>query len=73
MADAVDIKLLDKRVAQRYLRKGRLEEKDWQKHLQALPDLEDRAEDVESEFESTATPRPAGGPADPTADGSNEE
>jgi hypothetical protein len=68
MADALDPKLLDKRVAPRYLKKGRLDEKDWQKHLQSLPDLEDRAEEVESEFEPTVAPRPPGGPADPQAD-----
>lgn len=73
MADAIDTRLLDKRVAPRYLKKGRLDEKDWQKHIQALPDLSDRAMEVESEFEPTAPPRPSGGRADPQADGSTEE
>jgi hypothetical protein len=69
MADAIDPKLLDKRVAQRYLRKGRLDEKELQRHLDALPDLADAAEEVESEFQATAPPRPAGGPATGEPDG----
>ncbi len=72
MADAIDPRLLDKRVAPRYLKKGRLDEKDWQKHLQSLPDLTERAADVEATFEASAAPRPSGGPADPQADGPEE-
>jgi len=53
MADNPE-KLLDKRVAQRYVRKGRLDEKEWERHLKSLPDLADRAIPVESEFENTA-------------------
>jgi len=54
MADELETKLLDKRVAQRYVRKGRLDEKEWERHLKSLPDLADRAIPVESEFENTA-------------------
>jgi hypothetical protein len=39
----IEIKQLDKRVAQRYVRKGILDERDWEKHLRALPDLEEQA------------------------------
>jgi hypothetical protein len=72
MADAIDPKLLDKRVAQRYLRKGRLDEKQYQRHLESLPDLADAAEEVESEFQATAPPRPPGAPDDSEPDGSEE-
>jgi hypothetical protein len=54
MADELETKLLDKRVAQRYVRKGRLDEKEWERHLKSLPDLADQAIPVESEFENTA-------------------
>ena len=48
MADTVDIKFLDKRTAERYLRTGLLDEKDWDKHLKGLPDLAEKAVSVES-------------------------
>jgi hypothetical protein len=60
MAEAIDPKLLDKRVAQRYLRKGRLDEKDFQKHLQSLPDLADQALEIDSTFEPSAAPQAQG-------------
>jgi hypothetical protein len=36
------------------VRKGRLDEKEWERHLKSLPDLADQAIPVESEFENTA-------------------
>ena len=54
MADTLETRLLDKRVVHRYVRKGRLDEKEWERHLKSLPDLADRAIPVESEFEDTA-------------------
>jgi hypothetical protein len=54
MADTLETRLLDKRVAHRYVRKGRLDEKEWERHLKSLPDLSERAIPVESEFEDTA-------------------
>jgi hypothetical protein len=54
MADSIDTRFLDKRVAPRYVRKGKLDEKEYERHLKALPDLEDQAVPVESEFEDTA-------------------
>ena len=56
MADAIDPKLLDNRVVQRYLQKGRLDEKEYQRHLESLPDLADEAEEIESEFQPTSAP-----------------
>jgi hypothetical protein len=43
-------KWLDRRVVERYLKKGLLEEKELQKHLKALPDVAERAAKVETEF-----------------------
>jgi len=51
MADAPDPKLFDKRVAHRYVRKGRLDEKEWDKHVKSLPDLADQAVPVESDLD----------------------
>jgi hypothetical protein len=69
MADAIDPKLVDKRVAPRYLRKGLLDEKQYEHYLKTLPDLQEQAEDVEAEFEPSAAPRPTGVPgAEPTGD-----
>ncbi len=48
MADNIDPKLLDRRVAQRYLRKGLLAEKDYEQHLQSLPDLTEQAAPIEA-------------------------
>ncbi len=48
MPDDSNRKLLDKRVAHRYLKKGRLDEKEWKKHLESLPDLADQAVPIES-------------------------
>jgi hypothetical protein len=51
MPDNTDPKLLDKRVAQRYVRKGLLDEKEWEKHLKSLPDLAGQAMPVESDLD----------------------
>ncbi|HTP28433.1 MAG TPA: hypothetical protein VMK12_22600 [Anaeromyxobacteraceae bacterium] len=51
MADEIDLKLVDKRVAHRYLRKNRLDQKDYEKYLKALPDRAEQALPVESALE----------------------
>ena len=51
MADQPENKVVDKRVAQRYVRKGVLDEKDYEKHIKGLPDLADRAAPVEASIE----------------------
>lgn len=48
MANTTDPKHLDKRTAERYLRHGQLDEKSWQRHLESLPDLADKAIPVET-------------------------
>ena len=47
MAD-LENKLVDKRVAQRYVRKNLLDEKEWERHLKALPDLAEQAVPIEA-------------------------
>jgi hypothetical protein len=51
MPDEIDRKLIDKRVAHRYLKKGRLDEKEYEKYMKALPDLADQAVPVESNLD----------------------
>jgi len=51
MADQPENKTVDKRVVHRYLRKGIVDEKDFEKHLKNLPDLADRAAPVEASIE----------------------
>ncbi len=48
MADTLDPKTLDKRTAERYLRTGQLDEKAYQRHLESLPDVADKAVPVET-------------------------
>jgi hypothetical protein len=48
MANTTEPKHLDKRTAERYLRNGELDEKTWQRHLESLPDLADKAVPVET-------------------------
>jgi hypothetical protein len=55
MPDTIDNKIIDKRVARRYVRKGVLDEKDFEKYLKALPDVADQAVPVESEVEHVET------------------
>ena len=51
MADPIENKLVDKRVAHRYMRKGVLDDKDYDKFMKSLPDLADRAVAVEALIE----------------------
>lgn len=53
MSDAIDIKLLDKRVAPRYIKKGLLDAKEYERHLKSLPDMADQAAAIEATMEST--------------------
>jgi hypothetical protein len=52
MADSVDTKLLDKRTAARYRDSGLLDEKLWEKHLKALPDLHTESVTVDTRMSS---------------------
>ena len=51
MADQPESRNVDKRVAHRYLRKGIVDEKDYEKYLKSLPDLADQAMPVEASIE----------------------
>ncbi len=51
MADPIENKLVDKRVAHRYVRKGILDDKEYEKYLKSLPDLADQALTVEASME----------------------
>jgi hypothetical protein len=51
MADPFENKVVDKRVAHRYVRKGIVDEKEYEKYVKALPDLADRAAAVEASIE----------------------
>jgi hypothetical protein len=55
MAETLENKLIDQRVAQRYIRKGQLDAKDYERYLKSLPDVADHAVPVESEVEHVET------------------
>jgi hypothetical protein len=44
-------KVIDRRTVVRYLRKGIVDEKDFEKYLKALPDLADQAVPIEAAME----------------------
>ena len=52
MADTYETRMLDKRVTDRYLKRNELSDKELEKHLKALPDLEAEALTIESTLES---------------------
>jgi len=51
MAESFENRTVDKRVVHRYLRKGIVDEKDFERHLKALPDLAEQAVAVEASIE----------------------
>ncbi len=48
MADSPDPKYLDKRIAERYLRSGQLDEKAFERHIKGLPDVAEKAVPIET-------------------------
>ncbi len=48
----IDPRHLDRRVVERYLKKGLLDEKEYQKYLKSLPDLAETADKIDTEFAS---------------------
>ena len=48
MAETIDPRHLDKRTAERYIRKGQLDEKVWEKHLKSLEDISEKGAVVET-------------------------
>jgi hypothetical protein len=51
MSDTINPRHLDKRTAERYIRSGQLDEKEWEKHLKSLPDLAEKAASVDTVME----------------------
>jgi hypothetical protein len=51
MADQPENRTVDKRVALRYLRKGIVDEKDYERYVKTLPDLAEQAMPVEASIE----------------------
>lgn len=45
----IDLNNADKRTLQRYTQQGLIDEKAYEKHLKALPDLADKAEKLQAE------------------------
>jgi len=50
--EEIPIQYLDRRVVERYIKKGLLDEKEYQKYLKSLEDLTENAGSVETEFTS---------------------
>jgi hypothetical protein len=55
MPDTLETKIIDKRVVRRNVRKGLLDEKEFDRHIKSLPDVADQAVPVESEVEHVET------------------
>jgi hypothetical protein len=51
MADQIENRHIDKRVAHRYLRKGVVDEKDFDRYIKTLPDLAEHAMPIEALME----------------------
>ncbi len=62
MPDDIDRKLVDKRVAHRYLKKGRLDEKDYERYMKSLPDLAEQAVSIESALDDDFEDEPEEAP-----------
>ena len=45
----IDVRYSDKRTAERYIKLGMIEEKDYEKHLKALPDVAEKGDRVQAE------------------------
>lgn len=52
MAEQIDLNTLDRRMAERLIRSGKLSREDWEKHLQSLPDVAEKAEPIRTELET---------------------
>ncbi len=45
----LDVRYSDKRTAERYIKLGMIDEKDYEKHLKALPDVAEKGERLQAE------------------------
>jgi hypothetical protein len=48
----IPVRYLDRRVAERYIKRGLLDEKEYARYLKSLEDLAEKAGSVETEFTS---------------------
>ncbi len=48
--EEIPSRYLDRRVVERYIKKGLLDEKEYARHLKSLEDLAEKAGEVETEF-----------------------
>jgi hypothetical protein len=53
MAEPLDPKNIDKRTAARYLSQGEVDEKAWDRYLKSLPDVSEKAAQVETVMADT--------------------
>ena len=53
MAEPLDPKNIDKRTAARYLAQGEVDEKAWDRYLKSLPDVSEKAAQVETVMADT--------------------
>ena len=53
MAEPLDPKNLDKRTAARYLAQGEVDDKAWDRYLKSLPDVTEKAAQVETVMADT--------------------
>jgi len=49
---SIDLKTLDRRIAERMIRKGQITQAEWDAHLKALPDVEESGAPIETELET---------------------
>jgi hypothetical protein len=54
MAQGIDLKILDKRTAERYIARGLLDEREWAKHLSSLEDALPKGTSVETSMAGDA-------------------
>ena len=52
MATKPDLSKLDRRLAERLIRKGELKQEEWDAHVATLPDTAEQAEPVTTELET---------------------
>jgi hypothetical protein len=53
MAEPLDPKNIDKRTAARYLAQGEVDDKAWERYLKSLPDVSEKAAQVETVMADT--------------------
>ncbi|HEY0840792.1 MAG TPA: hypothetical protein VGD74_11440 [Vulgatibacter sp.] len=52
MAKSIDLKNLDRRIAEKMIRSGQITQAEWDKQLASLPDVAEAGEPIETELET---------------------